>query len=116
MTQRPSLWRLGLPSWLIEGGTYDDFTRGQRIEVAVECVAIAPLVAVPEADVSTTYLGEGAEYAIQGTVVHRLGGGALLDCGILERSRASRQPTGSATGQTATTTSWNASSRTFRQR
>ena len=59
MTQRPGLWRLGLSSWLIEDGNYHDFTRGQKAELAIECSAVAPFVAVPAADASAAYLGEG---------------------------------------------------------
>ncbi len=88
-------WSLSIAAWVIQDGNYPDFTRGDRLELAVEFYAPEPLVSSGNGARDAVGDGDGW-YVVDGTVAAILESVWVIDCGIM--AYGARSPAGVAVG------------------
>jgi hypothetical protein len=76
----PVTWVIGLDSWIVQDGNYDDFSRGQNASFALEFYP-GPVTVVGSANPTASHLG-GGRYSVEGQVVFAGEGAWVLDCGV----------------------------------
>jgi hypothetical protein len=78
-----STWTLGLNSWIIQDGNYDDFSTGQEVELAVEYWSEDGLRLSDGPTGRSCRPLKDAHYEVVADVVHSDDGLIVIDFGLL---------------------------------